>query len=141
MADIKSRTIDNIGIDTSSRYARDQATLSQKVISDSRLVPLGTDTSVITPYRPSEFQEYLAPELTNWASFPSPPQAHPLFIYQVVPSLGNPEEKRDRLEATETSTLEEDKQKKTLVRFLKTVDDLDRILSKIDACRNQYHRG
>jgi len=44
---VKPRTIDNMGIDTSSRYARDKATLDTKLIEESRFIPSKTEVSVV----------------------------------------------------------------------------------------------
>ena len=106
---VKSRTIDNLGIETSSRYARDQAQLDTKLIDESRFIPLKTEVSVVKPYLPTEFEEYFsAGTLTLWASFEPPPEyytyAKPLFSYQLIPSLGSYEKQEadeDKLEALE----------------------------------------
>ena len=143
MAEVKPLTIDQMGIGPSARYARDQAALDRKTIEDSRS-PTRTDISVVTPHIATEFQEYLSPKVTSWALFSPPPQylahAHPLFTYQLVPSLGDCEEKGDLIEALEIRP-EEEKEKKTLMRCLKTMVELDRMSEKIEAARNQYHRG
>ena len=141
MDDVKSRTVDNMGFEAHVRYARSQEALQQEGVGVT--LPGGTDTSVVTPYRPPEFQEYFAPEVTKWAFFSLPPTdlTRPLFTHQVVPTLGDSEENKERLEAVKVSTPEEEKQMKILGRLLQTVEDLDRILSKIDARRNEYHKG
>lgn len=161
---VKPRTIDNMGIETSSRYARDKAQLDSKIIEDSRFIPLKTEVSVVKPYLPTEFEEYLmADELTLWASFEPPPEyfAHskPLFSYQLIPSLGGYEKQEsdtEKLEALEDTInkqfkegkqdqqqegQEEEKERKTVLGLLKTIGKLDRSLILINACRSQYQRG
>lgn len=162
----KPRTIDNMGIETSSRYARDKATsaLDSKLIEDSRFIPLKTEVSVVKPYLPTEFEMYLAPgKLILWASFSPPPEyfgyGKPLFSYQLIPSLGGYEKQEadeDKLEALEDTISksfkegkqgggqeqqEEEKERKTLVSLLQTIGKLDRTLTLINARRNQYQRG
>ena len=157
---VKPRTIDNMGIETSSRYARDKAALDTKLIEDSRFVPLKTEVSVVKPYLPTEFEEYLGPNrLTLWASFSPPPDylayAKPLFSYQLIPSLGGYEKQEadtDKLEALEDALnkpfkqgqqeqQEEERERKTLVNLLQTIGKLDRTLSLINSRRTQYQRG
>lgn len=160
---VKPRTIDNLGIETSSRYARDKAQLDTKIIEESRFIPLKTEVSVVKPYLPTEFEEYLLPgKLTLWASFEPPPEyfayAKPLFSYQLIPSLGGYEKQEadtDKLEALEDTlnkqfeegkkdqqeNQEEEKERKTLLGLLQTIGILDRSLSLINSRRNQYQRG
>ena len=148
---IKPRTIDNLGIETSSRYARDQAQLDTKFIEDSRHIR--TEVSVVKPYLPTEFEEYLLPEKpTMWASFAPPPESftygQPLFSYQLIPSLGGYEKLEadtDQFEETLGKPLkegqEEERERKTILKLLQTVNVLDRILRLANARRNQYQRG
>ena len=158
---VKPRTIDNMGIETSSRYARDKAALDTKIIEESRFIPLKTEVSVVKPYLPTEFEEYLMPgKTTIWASFDLPPErlgyTKPLFSYQLIPSLGGYEKQEadsDKLEALEDTInksfkegndqeqQEEEKERRTLVALLQTIGKLDRTLSLINSRRNQYQRG
>ncbi|MBU6383871.1 MAG: DUF5399 domain-containing protein [Verrucomicrobia bacterium] len=160
---VKPRTIDNLGIETSSRYARDQAQLDTKLIEESRLIPLKTEVSVVKPYLPTEFEQYLLPSKpTIWASFEPPPTyfggAGALFSYQLIPSLGGYEKQdadAEKLEALEDTihkqmkegkrdqreSQDEEKERKKLLGFLKVVGKLERTLSLINARRNQYQRG
>lgn len=160
---VKPRTIDNLGIETSSRYARDKSTLDTKLIEESRFIPLKTEVSVVRPYIPTEFEEFLAPDKqTIWASFAPPPESFaygkPLFSYQLIPSLGGYEKQEadeDKLEALEDSLSksfkdgkqdnqeyqEEEKERKAILFLLKTIGKLDRVLTLINSRRNQYQRG
>ena len=161
MNEVKSRTIDNLGIETSSRYARDQSTLDTKLIEESRFIPLKAAVSVVKPYLPTEFEEYFFPKFTLWASFAPPPNyfgyAQPLFSYQLIPSLGGYEKQEadaDKLEALEDTLSkafkegkqdqqqqEEEQERKTLMSLLQTIGKLDRTLILINSRRNQYQRG
>jgi hypothetical protein len=160
---VKPRTIDNLGIESSSRYAQDQAKLDSKLIEESRFIPLKTESSVLKPYLPTEFEEYLlAGQLTLWASFEPPPEyyafAKSIFSYQLIPSLGGyekQEEDTDKLQALEDTLnkqfkegkrdqqqgQEEEKERKVILNLLQTIGKLDRTLSLINARRNQYQRG
>jgi hypothetical protein len=157
----KPRTIDNMGIETSSRYARDKAVHDPKLIEDARFIPQKTEVSVVKPYLSAEFEHYLAPgKLTLWASFAPPPEylayGRPLFSYQLIPSLGSYEKQEDdadKLEALQDTLnksfqegkqdgqQEEEKERNTLLFLLQTIGKLDRALSLINARRNQYQRG
>jgi len=163
---VKPRTIDNMGIDTSSRYARDKSTLDTKLIEESRFIPIKTEVSVVKPYISTEFEEFLQPsKLTIWASFSPPPETlsygKPLFSYQLIPSLGGYEKQEadsDKLEALEDTLnkafkdgrgnsqdqqeqQEEERERKTLAHLLQTINKLDRTLTLINSRRNQYQRG
>lgn len=157
----KPRTIDNLGVETSSRYARDKAALDTKLIEESRFIPLKTEVSVVKPYLPTEFDQYLMPtKLAMWASFAPPPDylvyGKPLFSYQLIPSLGGYEKQEadsDKLEALEDTLnkafkegkegqqQQEEKERKTLLTLLQMIEKLDRTLSLINSRRNQYQRG
>lgn len=161
---VKPRTIDNLGIETSSRYARDKELQDTKLIEDSRFIPTKTEVSVLKPYVSLELQEYLLPtSLTLWASFEPPPAAlfsgRPLFSHTLIPSLGGAEkqeEDMDKLEALEDTLSkpfkdgrgqdqreqqEEEKERKILMELMKTIRKLDRTLEMINSRRNQYQRG
>jgi hypothetical protein len=160
MMSVKPRTIDNMGVDTSSRYARDKATLDTKLVEESRFIPSKTEVSVVKPYLPTEFEEFLFPnKLTLWASFSPPPEylssAKSLFSHQLIPSMGGYEKQEadsDKLEALEDALnkghrdnkqgqQEEERERKILLNLFKTIGILDRTLIFINSRRNQYQRG
>ena len=148
---IKSRTIDNLGIESSIRYAKDKELLDTRLIDESKWVPNKTEVSVTRPYVPSEFDQLFSLGRTiQWALFDPPPnfEAHTraLFSYQLIPSLGSYEKQEadtDKLAALEPQGLgpQEKKEWETLVKFLKTVGSLDKMLGMINGRLNQYHRG
>lgn len=166
---VKPRTIDNIGIDASSRYARDRAQLDSKIIEESRIVAPKAEVSVLKPYIATEFEQYLLPnKLILWAAFSPPPNyfayEKPLFTYQLIPSLGgwekqeadidklavledtlnkkNGKKKRSNKDSEEDPEEAEDQAElKVIMNLLQVIGKLDRTLSLINARRNQYQRG
>lgn len=161
---VKPRTIDNLGIESSRRYAKDKEQLSgAQLIADSKFIPRKTEVSVLKPYYPSELKEYLSPtSQTLWAAFEPPPQymtlSSSLFSHQLIPSLGDSDKQEadtDKLEALEDTLSksfkegnkggqeqqEEEKERKVLLHLLKTIGKFDRTLQMINSRRNQYQRG
>lgn len=159
----KPRTIDNLGLDASIRYAKDKELFEARFIDESQIVSRKSEVSVSKPYIPSEFdQMFSSQETVNWASFSPPPEylsfAKPLFSYQLIPSLGTYEEQEDtdRLQALEDALQkekdshkdqsdrekqEEEKEKRAIADLLKCIASIDKSLSLINARRNQYQRG
>ena len=154
---IKPRTIDNLGVEASIRYATDKERLDARLIEDSKWVPRQIEVSVVKPYIPSEFDKLFgAKPSLQWALFSAPPafeaQPRALFSYQVAPSLGSTEKLETDLEKLEAleSTIEKEesqdrqqkeKERKRLVALLKCLGKLDKNLSFINSRRNQYQRG
>ena len=89
------RTIDNLGVDVSTRYAEDQKILDQSFIKESRGIPIDTEIEVTMPSFSAEVESLLRTQPTNvtWASFMAPPyyfeQRKRLFTYQMIPSMGS----------------------------------------------------
>jgi len=158
---IKPKTIDNLGVDSSSRYAKDQATIDRKFLEDARNIPLKTEISVLKPYLPTEFEHYLSSGKTVlWSAFDEPPiPSHTnLFSHELSPSLGGAQKMKtntDKLEAMEetiTRSFKEGKQdhlsfqntekeRKIVLSLVTTVRSLNRLLTTTNARRNQLQRG
>lgn len=165
---VKPKTIDNLGIETSIRYAKDMELLDQKLVQESRLIPQKTEISALKPYVPSEFDQLFAPGKTMlWAAFAPPPDyfsvSRGFFSYQLVPSLGsfekqeadaeklasledvlkkpNARKKRDHGSDSDKEREEGEKERQVLVALLQTISKLDRTLTLINSRRNQYQRG
>lgn len=162
---VKPRTIDNLGIDSSIRYAKDQEALDTRLIQESRFIPQKTEVSVVKPYVPTEFDQFVySGKVTIWASFSPPPdyflQGRPLFSYQLIPSLGGTEKQEadtDKLESLEDSLSKpfkegdkerdqdeqdkEEKERQVLIALMKCIGLLDKALILINSRRNQYQRG
>ncbi len=160
----KPRTIDNLGVDTSLRYAKDQELLKDvRLIEESRWVPPKSEVSVTKPYIPSEFDQLFTTGRTAaWAAFAPPPgydaMARAIFSYQMIPSLGSAEEQEvdtDKLAAIEDAidkekkkrqqsnddSYDEEEERQALTALLQCIEKFDKTLSLINARRNQYQRG
>ena len=98
------RTIDNLGVDVSTRYAEDQKQLDTELIKQARLVPGRTEIDVSAPFFPSEMDALLDLQPTHyvWAIFPPPSryfeQRKRLFTFQLIPSMGTDEKKEAQME-------------------------------------------
>lgn len=157
----KPRTIDNLGIDASIRYAQDQQVFEARFIEESQIVSKRTEISVSTPYTPSEFdQMFGSGKPLIWAAF-SPPHEmmegnNTLFSYQLIPSLHidaftkDPEEmldealerqKREHPDSSDQEKKEEEKEKKIIANLLNCIAKFDKSLQLINSRRNQYQRG
>ena len=162
---VKPRTIDNLGVDASIRYAKDQELFETSFIKESQLIPQKTEVTVAKPYVPSEFDQIFSVGKTvSWALFSPPPNFFifdkRLFTYQLIPSLGDYEKMEsdsDKIEALESafdksreksgrgkpdSEQEKDeKDRKALIALFQCIDKLNKTLTTINARRNQYQRG
>ena len=161
---VKPRTIDNLGVESSVRYARDKEQLDLNLIADSKWVSKQIEIAVTQPYVPSEFEKLFSAKPTiQWALFSAPPayeaQTRALFSYQLIPSLGSNEkqeaeteklmamkdslekEKRQGKGNQDQDQDQEEKQRKKLLAFFKVLEKLDKTLIFINARRNQYQRG
>jgi hypothetical protein len=159
---VKPRTIDNLGMDSSVRYAKDKELLDLRLVEDSKWVSKRIEVSATKPYIPSEFDKLFSAKPTiQWALFSAPPASEPqsrtLFSYQLIPSLGSNEkqeadaEKLTALEDTldkekrqgkgDRDQQEEEKERKRLLALFKCLEKLDKALIFINSRRNQYQRG
>jgi hypothetical protein len=93
------RTIDNLGVDVSTRYAEDQKMFDEKIIKESRGIPIQAQIDVTFPSFSSELEALFEINKRNifWADFFMPPkyreQKKRLFTYQIIPSLGSEDKK------------------------------------------------
>lgn len=152
----KPRTIDNLGIDASSRYAYDQEIYDAKFIQESSVVSSKSEISVLKPYLPSDFEQIFGAKRTiSWALFSSPPHlfsyGRSLFSYQLIPSLKKMEEEdleemvedalQKRKRPSDQENEEEKKEKQLIVNLLQCIKVMDETLSIINSRRNQYQKG
>src|SRR5438477_4747452 len=90
-----TKTVDNLGFETSVRYARDRELSDPKMIIESRTVPLQTEVSTTEPFYYSKVEELLSFNRRNtpWAKFMPPKnyQSHQknIFSFQLIPSMGS----------------------------------------------------
>lgn len=109
----EARTIDNLGLDTSVRWAQDQKFLDASLIKESPFISKQTTIDVTTPSFTSEFDILFQTHqrFAPWALLQAPNgydlQKMRLFTHQSIPSLGSDEflsaqiEKiRDKVEAS-----------------------------------------
>lgn len=151
---IKSRTIDNLGIEASNQYAKGQEALASGLVEDSRKFTI-TAEGGLPPYIPAEgidsFTIFSMKGHTVWAAF-SPPANYSalsprLFTYSFIPSLGGSERLQtlaDKLESLE-KTIPQDRVQhhecKTLHSFVIDLVKFCRTHELIQSGRNQYQRG
>lgn len=162
---IKSRTIDNLGMESSVRYAKDTEATDIRFLEDSRIISRRIEVSVTKPYTLSEFDQLFSfGRSVHWALFVAPPNyesnTRSLFSHQLIPSLGGYEKqeassekilaledalskpnKRKKQDQDSQEEKENESERKILLALLKCVEKLDRDLDFINGRRNQYHRG
>jgi hypothetical protein len=165
------RTIDNLGVEASTRYALDQKEkeYAESIIKESRL-PSQAEIDVTTPSFASAFEDLFEMQKRNipWGDTPAPPkyneQKKRLFTHQILPSLGSEdkiEAQSERITATvrttetkvstgdetrmswenEREVQEQEKEKKTLLGLFSCKKALDKDLIEINSRRGQYQRG
>jgi len=147
----KPLTIDNLPIDASNRYAKDQKELDRGIIEGSKLFQSKPDTTApATPYFRVE-EGFSVGTLTRWATFTLPSDfaihAARLYSYLLIPSLGTSDdlqETLDKLEALEKA-VPQDKtpqyEYKTVHSLIKLLVDSSRTFDLIKGRCNQYHKG
>jgi hypothetical protein len=168
--DMPARTIDNLGIDISTRYAEDQKNLDQKLVREPGSVSAQTQIDVTVPTFASELETLfeMRRRTQSWADFYAPQgyneQKKRLFMHQIIPSLGSDdkhdmqlqrlnsyifpineedEEKKEKRPQWELDSEkeEQEKEKKILLTLLNCISSLDKYLRDINSRRGQYHRG
>jgi hypothetical protein len=97
------RTIDNLGVDASTRYAEDKRTLDESIIKEAPTIPAQTEIEVTAPFFSAELEQLIRGPLTSttWAGFPEPPgyfeqRGRELFTSQIIPRMGS-EDKKESL--------------------------------------------
>ncbi|MEX0961289.1 MAG: DUF5399 family protein [Simkaniaceae bacterium] len=160
-----SRTIDNLGVESSVRYAADREDLDPKMIEESKGIPLHTQVDVTSPFFPS-YTDLLFGTKSRHLPFPDfyPPkryndQRRRIFTHQILPSIGTHDMLMTQVERIR-SVLDKDAGQKSgkgwekeqdlndeeseghvLIQFLGLLQKLDRIIEQISSGRNQYQRG
>ncbi|HSX04760.1 MAG TPA: DUF5399 family protein [Rhabdochlamydiaceae bacterium] len=92
-----ARTIDNLGVDISTRYALDQERAAESFMKEARGIPSQTQIDVTIPSFTSEFEHLFGLGLSNapWADFFAPSryyeQKKRLFSQRLIPILGTPD--------------------------------------------------
>jgi hypothetical protein len=147
---IKPKTIDNMGIDVSSRYAKNQEIFDPKLIKESDIVAAKVVSSSMLSTAIPIASEIFTGQLvshTIWAIFAPPKNYYSnergLFSYELIPSLGGWEKREanaDKL-AKLAPTLKDDPEFEAIQSLLQSVDTQSRDFDLINARRNQYQKG
>lgn len=159
----KPRTIDDLGIDAYSRYARDQAIYDKTFSDESNVISKKAAIPVSKPNAPSEFeQHYSVQETASWAFFAPPTHAlsfaSSLFTYRMMPSLESADETEDhdpiqaledalkrkresKKDHSDEDIQQEESEKQIITQFLERVKEIDQSIELISSRRNQYQRG
>lgn len=164
------RTIDNLGIEVSTRYAEDLKELDQKLLVEARGIQEQTEIEITHPFFLTELEILLEPQKQQtWATFTPPKgyfeQKKRFFMFQLIPSLGSEEkhetqtqkiislktfsrkkrgdQQQEEQESDHSDPEKEyhEKEKKILVSVLQTIMHLDKEIQEINARRGQYHKG
>lgn len=91
------RTIDNLGIEASTRYAEDLKELDQKLLIEARGIREQTEIDITHPFFLTELEILLEPQKQQtWATFIPPvgyfEQKKRFFVFQLISSLGSEEQ-------------------------------------------------
>jgi hypothetical protein len=165
------RTIDNLGIEVSTRYAEDLKELDQKLLVEAQGIQEQTEIEITYPFFLTELEILLEPQKQQtWATFTPPKgyfeQKKRFFMFQLIPSLGSEEkhetqtqkiislktfsrkkrgnQQQEEEQGSDHSDREKEyheKEKKILVSVLQTIMHLDKEIQEINARRGQYHKG
>lgn len=164
---MSSKTIDNLGIETSVRYALDQETYDKSMLSDSRSVSTQVSVEVNSPTYSPYLESFLgSSRQASWAAFYPPKrynkQKKRLFSSSLIPSLGGEEfvdtqiqrvkhkhehEKEKRSDAAELDweedkeQQEQDHESESLIELFEEIQALDKQLNQINARRTQFQKG
>ena len=155
-----ARTIDNLGLETSTRYAQDREVFDESLIKEAIFIPSQTKIAVTLPSYPSEFDMLFGLGETGalWASFYAPPNYYAyrrrLFAEQIIPELGTPDMQDTQIERIEEVGDEEkkkkenpheeedvEKEKQILLKLLNNLQIFDQLHIDINSRRAQYQKG
>jgi hypothetical protein len=165
------KTIDDLGIDSSIRYAENQTELTQtkSLTVAPSLVTKSTELQNATPLF-TEYDSIFQTNLRNkgWANFLTPPgftqQGGTCFSFQMVPSVGSQEQllmlkqriqdktdkeqKNSGVFTSQQDLLEHQLKAKQIVSdagkissLLDTLLSLDKILADLNSLKNRYQKG
>ena len=161
-----SKTIDDLGIGTYTRYENDKATFDERYISDAGHVALQLGTDVFEPLYISEY--HLLFEIGTrgalWGMMPPPPkyneQKKRLFTHQLAPKLGPEEviemqinridgkreqEKRKKRQRANIEESEEnddiDQEAEKLIQMMQDINLFNTIIAQVNAERYRYSKG
>lgn len=112
------RTIDNLGVDISTRYARDQQELDTNLIKEAGHVSTQAQIDVSLPSFTSEWEAMfeMGRRTLPWADFYAPQkyaeQKKRLFTHNILPSMGDENKKEAIMLRITTLTFPPEKEEK-----------------------------
>lgn len=154
-----AKTIDNLGIETSTRYAEDKAHFDESLIKQAR-IPLQAQIDVTHPSFTSEVDLLFESDKrhTRWADF-NPPlgyskQKRNLFGEFTIPRLGSLDKRElllQKLKQMEIGGNEKKsgdspiehimREKQVFISLLTKIEALDQLVIDTNLKRDQYHKG
>ena len=104
------RTIDNLGIEVSTRYAEDLRELDQKLLVEARGIQEQTEIEITHPFFLTELEILLeSQKQQTWATFTPPKgyfeQKKRFFMFQLIPSLGSEEKHETQTQKIASMTI------------------------------------
>lgn len=152
-----ARTIDDYGIDASSRYAEDQNYLDKTLLKETR-VPQQAQIDVTLPSYSSEFDMLfeLGKRHASWADFPPPAgyfeQQRRLFTVLTIPKLGTLDKREVMIQkltqmgksgkpADPVAAERDNSDRQALISLLTRLQTIDQALIDINSNRTQYQKG
>jgi len=159
-----ARTIDNLGVDISTRYAEDRELFDESFIKEALRIPEQTRITVTLPSYAQEFDLLfdLGKRRVSWAQFIPPANYYAyrgrLFSDLIIPKLGSPNQQEVKMERIEALGDEEKRkkhdqkappeeeeeveiEKQALLNLLKNIHLFDQLLIDINSRRAQYQKG
>jgi len=155
-----ARTIDNLGIEISNRYAEDRELFDESYIKDARAVTSQTSVASTLPSHLPEFDLLfdLGRRKASWANFYAPSRyaasRRRLFAEQLIPKLGTPDKQEAQLQRVEavgemektrhtlpTAIERVEEEKQILLKLLGNLHLFDQLLIDINSRRAQYQKG
>lgn len=147
------KTIDNLGLDASKRYAQNQkeAELELPFLEEISKFPVSAISTAPYSVTEAEVEAFFIGRPTPWASFTPPPDyagfLSRLFIQQAIPSFGNLEEQQERLDRFSTLkdqgswTAPQRHEYDTILSCLEFVVSLEKTYEMIEGRRRQFLAG
>jgi hypothetical protein len=149
------KTVSNLPLDVSIRWAEDQKILeeSKPIIRDSTMASNAASTEVILPANPSELEVLFGLSKLHpaWATFQKPPGffllRRRIFRSQLAPFLGSDEQQDSmmtRIQGTKGDDQDQDQweeEKRRLITMLQLMQLLNKDLIDITTRCKQYQKG
>lgn len=145
------KTVSNLPLDVSIRWAEDQKRLeeTQPIVGrDAAFASNQAQTETILPFKPSDFDQLfgLAQLHPSWATFEQPPGflflRRRIFRSQLMPFLGSDEQQEALMSRIQHVGEDKDKQEQErLINLLQLLQRLNKDLIDISTRCKQYQKG